>query len=202
MLNTLSPYPKQSELLDEGLHSDWLDRHFLRSDPFAFKRTSFREFALRSSSQLNIDPNGIFCVGSGAVGLSLNPDKIDAQLLRRFDDASDLDIALISEVHFERAWRNLRELAYPAVVGEMEQTLVKAMGHQRSRFFDGAILANKLLPYLDFGQEWVSALTNIQESAAIHLSREVEVNCWIYRDYWSVRNYVAKGVLRCKEKLQ
>ena len=195
-------YPSQEELLSAQSPFDWIDRNFLRCDPFAFRSSDFQAFALTCSDSLGVDPNGVFCIGSAAVGLSLNPGKILEGRLKQFDINSDLDVALISEVHFERAWRSLRSQAHPAIVGEMEQELVDAMGHQRKRFFDGAILANKLLPYLDFGAEWVTSMVRVSEVAARALDREIDVNCWIYRDYWSVRSYVANGMIKCREHLR
>lgn len=197
----LAAYPTQAEILDASPVFDWIDRHYLRCDPYAFRGADFQDFVLLCGASLGVDPNGVFCIGSGAVGLSLNPGKIVNGSLKVFDESSDLDVALVSEVHFERAWRSLRERAHPAAVNEMERELTEAMGHQRKRFFDGAILANKLLPYLDFGESWVSALVKVSEAAAVALGREIDVTCWIYRDYWSVRSYVANGIVKCKESM-
>lgn len=192
-------YPTQDDLLGATPVFNWIDKHFLRCDPYAFRGADYQEFVLTCVSSLGVDPNGVFCIGSGAVGLSLNPGKIQGGVLKPFDESSDLDVAVVSEVHFERAWRSLRDQAHPAAVGEMERDLADAMGHQRRRFFDGAIIANKLLPYLDFGEEWVSSLVKVSESATKALDREIDVNIWIYRDYWSVRSYVANGIVKCKE---
>lgn len=177
---------------------EWIDRHFLRCDPFAFAGFDFQEFALRCSAEFKVDPNGIFCAGSGAVGLSINPDNITGRTLKPFDHESDLDIALISEMHFELAWRNLRERAHPAL-NELEFKFNEAIKHQKKRFFDGAILTTKLLSYLDFGPDWFPAKTNVGEYVAILFGREVKVDFWIYRDYWSLRSYVANSIIKCKE---
>jgi hypothetical protein len=194
-----SSYPEQSELLAATPVFEWIDRHFLRSDPFAFAQADFREFALRCSTRLNVDPNGIFCGGSGAVGLSINPEKMIGKNLKQFNEKSDLDIALISEIHFELAWRNLRDRAHP-VLNTLERDFQQAMRLQRKRFFDGAIVTTKLLTYLDFGPDWIPASTALSEYVAVAFEREVEVNFWIYRDYWSLKSYVANGIHRCKEK--
>jgi hypothetical protein len=55
--------------------------------------------------------------------------------LKPFSDESDLDIALISEIHFELAWLNLREHAHP-VLNELENEFREAIKHQKKRFFD------------------------------------------------------------------
>lgn len=198
----VADYADQAEIVAAAPVFGWVDRSYLRCDPYAFRDADFQDFALTCSSALGVDPNGVYCIGSGAVGLSLNPEKMAGGLLKAFDASSDLDIAVISEVHFERAWRSLREQAHPAIAGELESDLRDAMSHQRKRFFDGAILANKLLPYLEFGESWVGSLVRVAEHAATALGREIDVNVWIYRDYWSVRSYVANSIIKCKEKLR
>jgi hypothetical protein len=137
-------------------------------------------------------------VGSGAIGLSLNPNKMIANELKTFDDKSDLDIALISDPQFDMAWRDLRELAHPAL-NELEAGFQKSIEWQKKRFFDGAILTNKLLPYLKFGPEWMGASARLSELVSREFSREIDINFWIYRDYWSLRSYVANSILKCKE---
>ncbi len=198
---TESSYPTQDELIGADPVFEWVDRYFIRRDPFAFQRADFGEFIFTCSSAFGIDPNGVILTGSGAVGLSLNPDKILEGSLKQFGPDSDLDVALISEVHFERAWRNLREQAHPALVNEMEGDLNRSLTLQKRRFFDGAILTNRLLPYLDFGVDWQGSHVRVAEAAARALDREVDVNYWVFRDYWSVRSYVANGIITCRRKL-
>lgn len=193
----VSAYPAQADLLAADPLFPWIDRNFLRCDPFAFNGYDFQDFCLRCSAEFGVDPNGVYCAGSGAVGLSLNPEKMLDGVLKNFDDKSDLDIAFISDFHFDMAWRDLRQRAHPAL-NEMESEFAEAMKHQKKRFFDGAILANKLLQDLDFGSDWLRSLVRISEFVATELNREVEINIWIYRDYWSLRSYIANSILKCR----
>lgn len=193
-------YPTQDELVDAGNVFEFLDERVLRQDPFAFAETDFDQFVRVCVKALNVDPNAVYCVGSGAVGLSLNPEKISSGELKAFDDKSDLDIALISETHFEIAWRDLRSKGHP-VVAEMETDLMKHLSWQKKRFFDGAIIATHLLPALTFGPAWIPALVRVEQEASVLLGRNVDVNAWIYRDYWSMRSHVAEGLLKCRKEL-
>lgn len=193
-------YPTEAELLGADPLLEWIDEHVLRGDPFAFKDVGFRPVVSLISRELGIEANGIFCVGSGAVGLSLNPNKINDSSLKSFDDASDLDIALISEVHFERAWRDLRQAVEPTLI-EVDPVIVEHLSWQRKRFFDGAILAEKLLPTLSFANIWVPSLIRLNDLVATLLGRNTTVNIWIYRDYWSLRSYVASSIVRCRRKV-
>ncbi|MCX5068754.1 hypothetical protein OOJ91_23205 [Micromonospora lupini] len=192
------PYPSQEEVLRGDPLHDWIDEHFLRADPFAFDQIGFRSSVKIISSSLDIDPNGIFCTGSGAMGFSINPHKVENNALKRFNDGSDLDIALISEVHFEAAWRDLRKAAQPSTQ-PMDELVRDHINWQKKRFFDGAVMANKLLPALSFGADWVAASVRISEHICRLLDREIDVEFWIYRDYWSLRNYIADGVTKCRK---
>jgi hypothetical protein len=192
-------YPIQAEVLGVDPLLPWIDEHLLRADPFAFRDVGFRPLVTSVASELDVDANGIYIIGSGAIGLSLNPKNIVNGALKAFDDQSDIDLAVISETYFESAWRELRRAAQPTL-DEIPEELRKNLDWQRKRFFDGAILAHVLLPFLSFGTRWQTALVRIGEQVARSLDREIAINVWIYRDYWSLRNYVAAGIVRCRER--
>ncbi len=194
-------YPTQAELLTAEPLVEWIDAHFLRADPYAFRgSTGFRPVVALISTTLDVDANGVFCIGSGAIGLSLNPAKVTDARLKSFDVDSDLDLAIVSEVHFETAWRDLRR-ATQAVLDEIPFELTEHLDWQRKRFFDGAIVAHNLLPFLSFGSVWLANLVRLSEGVAVLLDREVQINVWIYRDYWSLRNYVATSIVRCRARM-
>lgn len=195
------PYPTQDELLAADPLDEWIDEHFLRSDPVAFEGVGFWPTVATVARLLEVDVNGIYCVGSGAVGFSLNPQKVMDGDLKPFDEHSDIDLAVISEVHFESAWRDLRRAAQPLLQSEMEAELAENLNWQKKRFFEGIILANKLLPHLEFGPSWLSGINQIEEAIAIDLNRSIPLNVWIFRDYWSLRTYITKSALLCREKV-
>lgn len=190
-------YPTQQDVLDATPLLPWIDEHFIRPDPFAFRGKRYKDFVTTVSREFDVDPNGVFCIGSGAIGLSLNPGKITDGALRPFYDGSDFDIAIISEVLFETAWRDLRRATQPTLA-EVDRDLKEAMKWQKKRLFDGAILATQVVSWLSFGPQWTSSLVRLSEQVAIEFDREIDVNIWIYRDYWSVRNYVSESIMRCR----
>jgi len=196
-------YPDQEELLavpEENL-LDWIDAEYLRHDPYAFEGHDFRKVARSAAGLLDVDPNGIYCLGSGAVGLSLNPAKIQADgSLKRFDSESDLDLAVISSHYFDLAWRDLRRASQPTL-NALDKDFRDRLSHQRKRLFDGAVLADKVMPMLTFRESWHRALGQLSQQIAITLDRNVPVHVWIYRDYWGVRNYVSEGILKCRKGL-
>jgi hypothetical protein len=194
------PYPSQAELLGADPLLPWIDENFLRSDPFAFRTTGFGSVLALVARELDVDANGIYLIGSGAIGLSINPGNVIGGNLKLFEQESDLDLAIISEVHFEAAWRELRRAVQPTL-DEIPEDLRKNLDWQRKRFFDGAILAHKLLSVLSFGPIWQPALVRVAEHVAVLLDEERPLNIWIYRDYWSLRNYLATGIVKCKQEM-
>ncbi|MBF4162501.1 hypothetical protein [Nocardioides acrostichi] len=184
----------------------WIDRNFLRMDPYAFVSTDgnnlFPEFVHDAAQAFEVDPNGIYCIGSGAIGLSCNPKNVQEGHLKAFGASSDLDIAVISQFHFDQAWRDLRVLAHTAYTPSTSKTLRVNLDHQRARMFDGAIVANKLMTRLTFGPHWGPHRLRLQFEWRDRLSLSGKVNLWVYRDYWSVRSYVAEGIEKCLEKLR
>jgi hypothetical protein len=195
-------YPSQDDVLHADSVLDWIDDNFLRNDPYAFKDIpgGFRSTAALISRELDIERNGIFCIGSGAIGLSLSPKKVSGGKLKEYDEKSDLDIAVISEVYFETAWRDLRR-AFQPTIEFMDEALQEKIQWQKKRFFDGAILANMLLPALSFSPDWAPALVRIEEHISRLLDREISIGLWIYRDYWSLRNYVSDGLVKCRKSM-
>jgi hypothetical protein len=196
-------YPDEGQLLSVGDPPSWIDQHFLRQDPYAFDglSLSFHEAACSLSASLDVERNGIFCIGSGAVGLSINPANIRDGHLKRYGTDSDLDIAVVSSRHFEMAWRELL-LATQPHLKEVPEVVEQHLSWQRKRLFDGAILANKLLGTLSFGTVWQGAIDRVAGRLEDVLDRPVSLEFWIYRDYWSLRNYVARGVVACQGALR
>lgn len=196
----LLAFPTQDDIVGAESLLEWIDESFLRLDPYAFPGPSFRRITSLMVREFGIDPNGVYCIGSGAIGLSINPSKIADRKLKTFDDKSDIDLAIISETHFETAWRDLRKASQPTLT-QTSEVIEKNLNWQRKKFFDGAILANKLISELSFGRQWLAASVKLEQAVAVALDRNIDVNYWIYRDYWSLRNYVATGLIRCREAL-
>lgn len=192
-------YPGEEELLKAADPPAWIDRNFLRQDPFAFDGApvSFHETACELAQLLDVERNGVFCIGSGAIGLSVNPNKMVHGSLKRFDEESDLDVAIVSSRHFEIAWRELLRATQPHL-REIPAEISEHLKWQKKRLFDGAILSNKLLGSFSFGLDWIGALDRMGGRLEDALNRAVKAELWIYRDYWSLRNYITGGLVACQ----
>lgn len=173
---------------------DWVDENFLRPDPFAFSEEFWRKFTLKCSRLLGVEANGVYCIGSGALGYSLSPGKMRGSEPKLFDEESDIDLAIISHRYFEDSWRHLRSISHPAQEA-LDKEFRENIKWQKKRLFDGAILVNHFVEYLPYGEVWLRGMSQLAQMVSVELGREVEIGLWIYRDYWSVRNYVAEGAV-------
>lgn len=91
-------------LSPELIVSTWI----LDRIPFPFNGDSrmYDEWRLRLAAKIGVDASEVVIIGSGAFGISLNPNKN----FRAFDGKSDIDGAIVSEHYFNVAWHCLRYL--------------------------------------------------------------------------------------------
>lgn len=142
---------------------------------------------------LQVDPHDIVLTGSAAVGYSLNPTKG----YKRFDESSDVDCGVVSQYHFEVAWRYLR-LSRPLWLQQPSDTKRALNAHRLNYVFAGTIATDSILALLPFGAEWQGALDTMATMAPT-VGRDVRLR--IYRDYDSLRHYQARGIERLRNEL-
>jgi hypothetical protein len=83
----------------------------------------------------------------------------------------------------------------------MDSLVKRNIDWQKKRFFDGAIIATHLVPALSFAEKWQPAIVRAEEHISLLLERETSLGLWLYRDYWSLRNYVSEGIMKCRKGL-
>jgi predicted nucleotidyltransferase len=145
------------------------------------------------ASKLRVDPFSIVLVGSACTGFSLNPDKN----YRMFTGGSDIDVAIISNYHFEIGWRHLRELgALKYGLSASARSALKE--NQDTHFFWGAINTRDLLPHLPFGTSWLIAL---EEMGCRQPTRGRDIKVRIYRDSYSLVGYHVNNIRKRQKDL-
>ncbi len=73
---------------------------------FEADRLNYYKWRQRLGDKLHVDAHDLVMVGSACAGLSLDPwGSLDS-----FSSSSDIDVAVISERHFEIAWRWIRSV--------------------------------------------------------------------------------------------
>ena len=94
------------KLLLEELPEQFIEDQLFDRVPCVFgdDRTGFIKWKRELGKRIDVDPACIAIVGSGATGFSMNPNK----QFKPFDKQSDVDVAIISSLHFSIGWRYLR----------------------------------------------------------------------------------------------
>ncbi|RZE63060.1 hypothetical protein C0R01_17700 [Streptomyces albidoflavus] len=134
------------------------------------------------ATELGVDPMAVQLVGSARLGYSINPRKN----FRKFQEDSDLDIAVISPELFDRAWAELREIIEDELFSQKKNYLRKLV-------FEECIALDIVLPRLSFGEQWSrSRDLFIQDLGGAF--RNCEVNYRLYRNHRSLRSYQVKSV--------
>jgi hypothetical protein len=183
-LETLTPY-------------EFASRRILEPIPHAFAGdlAALSEWKAELGRALEVDPRSMAIVGSAAIGVSLKPGR----LLRPFGDGSDVDVAVVSHFHFERAWRRIRNLppSVRASLGKVQKRSVRS--HEMDYIYRGAVATDKILDLLPFAETWVPGLSKME---GIEPSAGRPVRARIYRDFEALRQYQLKSILRAQEELE
>jgi len=161
--------------------------------PFKENKKQYAEWRHKLSSMIKVDSSEIVIIGSGAFGVSLNPNKN----YRFYDDNSDIDVAIISEYFFNTSWRHLRNLGTD--IHRMSPAAKQSViDHVHKYIYWGTIATDKLLPYLPFGPQWSEAL---REMSKIDPTKNRQIKARIYKDFESLRTYQVNNLknLRTQE---
>jgi hypothetical protein len=184
-----------ANLIRDSPPESFASHQLLDRVPWLFSsRAQYIEWKCELGARLGVDPFSLLLVGSACVGVSLSP----LNGLRPFSDASDVDVAVVSAVHFDQAWRWLRDLGplRSLAAGSFDSEMLK--WHRKNLVFDGTIAADRLLGRLPFGPTWSSALGKAARGEPIN-GRSVKVR--IYRDFESLRMYHVKGIEQVRNEL-
>jgi hypothetical protein len=177
--------------------SELVSRIVLERLPFTFDtKEQYFHWRHMLAEGLQVDPRDIMVVGSAATGRSLSARK----RFSMFRKQSDVDIAVISAVYFDRAWRWFRQ-AKPALLGFDPEQLRLFNRHREGYIFDGMIAANVFLSYLPFGAEWNRELQRSEQYLPGRLQGRV-LSVRIYRDGEALRRAQLEALLSYRSYLR
>ena len=161
----------------EFLTSKWV----LEKIPYIFNNNSedYINAKLNLSSLINVDSCSIIFVGSASTGFSLSPNKN----FKKFNDRSDIDIAIISHYYFDVAWHALRNIED---YKEMPEVAESIRLHRQRYIYYGTIATDKILGLMPFGKEWLAAIENLK---TFPVFENRDINFRLYRDHESLRAY-------------
>lgn len=178
-----------------GNPTDVVAEHVLERVPFIFgddwKR--YRWWRRELGVRLGIDPREITLTGSACVGFSLSPGK----LLKPFNEASDVDVAIVSDWHFSEAWHRLRSI--DPVMEQLSPTQAAALAAHQTRFvYWGCIATDRVLSLLPFAAQWLGGLTYMSGVAP---TEGRKINARIYKDFRALAGYQARSVMALRAEL-
>lgn len=188
----------QNHLFDELVSKtprDFVSHYLFEPVPFIFEGNlgSWINWKTQLSGALGVDPRNIVLTGSAAIGFGLSPHKA----YRAFSDASDIDCGIISQFHFDVAWRHLRQ--YESSAPTITQNIKKAVNsHRVIHIFSGTIAANTILPILPFGSTWLRAL---QAMSKVDPTQGRDVKLRIYKDFDALRFYQSDNISKLRDSL-
>lgn len=149
--------------------------------PFRGDAKSYEKWRRDLSKLVEVDSSEILITGSGAFGISLNPNKN----YRSFDNKSDIDVAIISEHFFNLSWRHLRNLG-STIHGMPAPAKQAVRDHVEKYIYWGTIATDKILPFLPFGKKWSAALEQMSKTEP---TKGRTIKARIYKDFDSLRSY-------------
>lgn len=173
----------------------FIEDQFFDRVPHIFQadRASFAAWKRALGARIDVDPACLTLVGSSATGFSLNPNKN----FKAFDDASDVDVAVISSHHFTVGWRYLRMNGSRRLSVDA-RTRNSWNEHVTKYIYWGTLATDRLLGVLPFGREWLQASSEMAELAP---TEGREVNLRIYTDYDALRAYQTQGARALRDAL-
>ncbi len=176
----------QKELLEAPV-SFLVSKWVIDRVPYVFNddREEYIFWKEELAKKLKIDGKAIIFTGSSGCGFSLNPLKN----YKDFNGESDIDIALISQLHFDIAWHYLRNLG-SSRMGLTNKQKASVRDHVTRLIYWGTIGTDKILEILPFGKSWVLALEEMKNIAPIE-GRTINIR--IYKDFEALRAYQTNG---------
>jgi hypothetical protein len=184
------------EALRRHSASDFASTYLLEPIPHVFSADmeGYVEWKGTLGRALDVDPRAIAIVGSASSGFSLRPGAG----LRAFGEHSDIDVAVVSQHHFELGWRALRELSplRRAKLTELERNALD--DHRQRLVYWGTIAADKLLTLLPFSPTWVPGLSRM---GGVQPTAGRSIKARIYRDFDALRSYQMQSIMLAQRGL-
>lgn len=153
----------------------------------------YANWRCRLAKGLDVDPSSLKITGSSAFGVSLNPNKNYAF----FDSHSDIDVAVVSEHHFNQAWRTLRHLG--TEIHRLPPPAKQSVtDHVKKYIYWGTVATDRILFLFPFGKTWNKTFEELQQIEPT-VGRTIKAR--IYKDFDSLRAYQVNNLkhLRTQE---
>lgn len=171
--------------------NDTVRKHILLGDCYILDRDSHYDFRSKISHHYGIHPEEVHVVGSGQLGFSI----ADGKRYRPFSVKSDIDVAIVSPVLFDRIWTAV--VRYDGQGSDWRET--KKMF--RKYLMNGWIRPDALPQAESFSltREWWQFF---QELSSQTQDGKFKVSAGLYRTKEFLELYQERSVRSCKAALE
>lgn len=159
-----------------------INQFLLRATPHAFPSyQDYYGFLEDVASRFNVPSQNIVLRGSCLIGFSITPSN--DKLWQRYDDESDLDLALVDPVIYDDTERRVNQWERMNRAGEVQGKAAERFAkRQQDRFYHCCRL-DELPGHLS--GHYRDAVKAISDQSHSGPWREVKI--FLYRDWWAVR---------------
>ncbi|QUH19268.1 hypothetical protein [Alkaliphilus sp. B6464] len=172
--------------------------HLLSNNAYCFSPSAtidsinkYDEFKKDVARLLEVHKNNVHIFGSGKLGFSLNPEK----RLKDFDDESDIDIAIISDVYYKM----FRDAYFKGFYNE--QFNYRAHKKVTSAIFRRFIIFDGFTEKNDEYVRWIEKTGEFKSTIQLEYEIENDINYRIFKTWDAVKCYYEKSIKECKEQL-
>lgn len=158
---------------------DIVRSHILSGECFCLSHEKYYDLRNSISSHFMIHPNEVILVGSAKLGFSTAPGKE----FRPFGDSSDLDVAIISPVLFDRIWVQLYDYSRSGL-------LWKQLDHFEDYLFRGWMRPDFLPQQIPLAKEWWKFFLGLTTSGQY----EYQVRGGLYKSWHYLECYHVDGI--------
>jgi hypothetical protein len=164
-----------------------VQRHITSGTCLMLPDPQYTELKQQVSSHFSIHHGDILVVGSAKLGFSIAPRK----RWKRFNDQSDVDVAIVSQKLYLSVWREVSSLveADPLISWDREKSFLKYMLHGWIR--PDLLPKSPALPRADEWFEYFRSLT------ASGVCGNYKINAGLYYDIHFLESYQSRAVAAC-----
>jgi hypothetical protein len=186
------------ELLESQTNEEFVEREFFSRRPWIFPTDEeHSRWGAAIAGVLNVEVQDVRVVGSAATGYSLSPLKAGRSFRRQgsIGIASDIDVALMSDVLFEEAWNTILILdrRHGLRMSTEERTKIRVDVYW-------GVVAQRSLPANSDPARRV--LTAMSVATRVPPIRGHIVRCRIYRRAEDLRAYHVDSLRKLRAQLQ
>lgn len=168
-------------------HDTWYFREYKKSTSYA---QDYDDFKLYMSKKLELHVNNIAIVGSAKMGFSLSPNND----YRAFNEASDVDLVVVSSVIFKSSWDAYLDLHF--------RGYLPSYAPVAKNIFKGFVSLKEIDTRTPFFDIWSRKVEPLKKDFQTFFSIPHEVNYRVYDSWESVERYHLSGLKTLKEKLE